>query len=153
MEEKLEDKIRGIISSDIEKEGYEIVDIKCSPYGGGMVIMAYIDKPGGVTLSDCSRISHTIEFLLGGSGISIANFDLEVSSPGLDRPLVGERDFLRNKGRAVTAALNSPVAGKIYFEGKIIGFADGALILETDAGAVNIPAGQIAKAKLKIEFR
>ena len=152
MEERIENRIKEIINGDIEKDGYEIVDIKCSQFGGGTVIRVFIDKSGGVTVSDCSRVSHTIEFLLGGNGLNISRYDLEVSSPGMDRPLISERDFLRNKGRAVTVSTNSQVAGRAYFEGKIVNFENSSLILDTGTGTVNIPAGQIAKAKLRIDI-
>jgi len=148
----MEEKIREIIKTYIEKDGYEIVELKCSSYGGGVTIRVFIDKTGGITVGDCSRVSNTIKFLLNGSDINIDNYNLEVSSPGLDRPLAQERDFLRNIGKSVTVNLNAPLDNKIFFEGKIRSFEKGTVILDTGAAALKIPIEQIEKAKLKIDF-
>lgn len=112
----------------------------------------FIDKPGGVTVSDCSRVSNTIKFLLNGSDLNNTRYNLEVSSPGLDRPLTTERDFLRHMGKEITVELNAAIDNKFVYEGKILGFENGALSVETAAAAVQIPVGKIARAKLKLNF-
>jgi len=148
----IEEKISNIIKKDIERNGIEIVELKCSSYGNRAVIRVLIDKPGGITVGDCSRVSNTVKFLLNGSDLTISNYNLEVSSPGLDRPLTLEKDFLRNKGKAVTINLNSPFENKIYFEGKILNFENNAVTINTGASVIQIPIEKIAIAKLKIDF-
>lgn len=148
----MDDKIANIIKADIERAGYEIVEIKSSSFGGITVIRVFIDKPGGITVYDCSRVTNTIRFLLNGSDLNATRYNLEVSSPGLDRPMTSERDFLRNTGKEITVELNAAMDDKFVFEGKILGFENGAVTIETGAAAVQIPVGKIARAKLKLNF-
>lgn len=153
----MEEKILEIIKEDIEKEGFEIVEIKTFRLHGKTNIRVFIDKPGGVTLSDCEKATGIISFLLDGSDMQMqfTNYEIEVSSPGLDRPLVKEFDFAKNTGKTVMIHLSEPLGEiKSYIEGKIISVKNGVLVLDTKSGlkSVPIPIGKISKAKLKIEI-
>ncbi|HAX61780.1 MAG TPA: ribosome maturation factor RimP [Elusimicrobia bacterium] len=149
----MKEKILEIIKGDIEKEGFEIVDIKTFKTHGKTNIRVFIDKPGGVTLADCEKTSGIIEFLLDGSDLNISNYDLEISSPGLDRPLVNELDFAKNTGKTVMLNLSEPLGDiKSYIEGEIISVRNNIIDLETKNGRKFIPIEKISKAKIKIEI-
>lgn len=151
----MKEKILEIIKEDIEKEGFKIVEIKTSRLHGKTNIRVFIDKPGGITLSDCSAATGIISFLLNGSDIQphLTDYEIEVSSPGLDRPLVGESDFTKNVGKTVMLNLSEPLGDiKSYIEGKIISVKNSVVVLEAKNGKKSLPLKKISKAKLKIEI-
>ena len=149
----MKEKILEIIKEDIEKEGFEIVETKTFKTHGKTNINVFIDKPGGVTLADCEKTSRIIEFLLDGSDLNISNYDLEISSPGLDRPLKTENDFAKNTGKTVMLNLSEPLGDiKSYMEGKIISVKNGTVVLDSKNIERCIPIEKISKAKLKIEI-
>lgn len=151
----MEEKILEIIKEDIEKEGFEIVEIKTFRLHGKTNIRVFIDKPGGITLSDCSNATGIISFLLDGNDMQphFIDYELEVSSPGLDRPLKSENDFVKNTGKTVMLNLSEPLGDiKSYIEGKIIFVKNGTVVLDGKTGERCIPIEKISKAKLKIEI-
>ena len=149
----MKEKILEIIKEDIEKEGFEIVEVKTFNSHGKTNINVFIDKPGGVTLSDLEKATGIISFLLDGSDLNISNYDLEISSPGLDRPLVNESDFVKNTGKTVMLNLSEPFGDiKSYIEGKIISVKNGVVVLDSKNGKKSVPLKKISKAKLKIEI-
>ena len=149
----MEEQILELIKEDIEKEGFEIVDIKTFRQRGKIKISVFIDKTGGVTLADCEKASGIISFLIGGSDLSISDYEIEVSSPGLDRPLKKERDFIRNIGSTLMINLNAPMEDiKGYIEGKLVAVKNGVIELENKNSRKLIPIEKISNAKLKIEI-
>lgn len=149
----MEEKIIGIIKEDFEKEGFEIVELKLSRQRGRTVVRVFIDKPGGVTLGDCEKASGIAGFLIDGSGINIADYEIEVSSPGLGRPLKTEKDFVKNTGKTVMINLTGPLGDiKGYIEGKIDSVKDGVVILDCNSGRKSVPIDKIANAKIRIEI-
>ena len=148
------EKILEIIKEDIEKEGFEIIEIKTSRQQGKTNIRIFIDKPGGIMISDCEKASSIISFLLDGSDINLSGYEIEVSSPGIDRPLVSENDFEKNIGAIVMINLSEPYEDiKSYIEGKIISVKNGIVILGSgDNKKCSILLEKISKAKIKIEI-
>lgn len=124
--------------------GYELVDVEFARSG---LIRLFIDKPGGIAVEDCVLVSNHLTRLL-----LVENFDydrLEVSSPGLDRPLKKETDFERFAGEQVKLKLRLPLDGKKVLTGELKGFSDGAVHLVTAEGAaLAVPLAQIDKARL-----
>ncbi|MBI5574098.1 MAG: ribosome maturation factor RimP [Elusimicrobia bacterium] len=159
----MKEKILEIIKEDIEKEGFEIVEIKTFRLHGRNNIRVFIDKPGGITLSDCEKATGIISFLLRYRGTdaeqnaeltrNLSDYEIEVSSPGLDRPLVREFDFVKNTGKTVMINLSEPIGDiKNYIEGKIISVKNGSVVLDSKNGERCIPIEKISKAVLKIEI-
>jgi len=149
----MEEQIFEIIKEDIEKEGFEVVEIKSARLPGKTKICVFIDKPGGVNLSDCEKASGIIGFLLEGSDLNLSNYDLEVSSPGLGRLLKKDIDFVKNIGKTVMINLIEPLGGiKSYIEGKVDSVKNGVIILDSKSGKKSIPIKKISNAKLKIEI-
>jgi ribosome maturation factor RimP len=131
--------------------GYELVDWEMSPKGRYMRV--FIDKPKGVSVEDCARVSRHLTRLFAVENV---DFDrLEVSSPGLDRPLRKVADFARFAGEEAEFRLTNPVENTRRMKGVLHGLADGAVLVETAQGMRTIPLADIDRARLvpKIEWR
>jgi ribosome maturation factor RimP len=131
--------------------GSELVDWEMSPKG--RYVRVFIDKPKGVSVDDCARVSRQLTRLFAVENVDFER--LEVSSPGLDRPLRKEADFLRFTGEEVDLRLANPVANVRRMKGILQGVADGAVVVGTAQGTKTIPLGDIDRARLvpKIEWR
>jgi ribosome maturation factor RimP len=130
--------------------GYELVDVETSR--GGLV-RVFIDKPAGIDVEDCARVSNHLTRLFAVENI---DFDrLEVSSPGLDRPLTKLADFARFAGEEAQLTLSAPVDGAKRVKGIVRGIDGDNVLVETAAGVRAFPFGTIGRARLvpKIEWR
>lgn len=103
-----------------ETEGVDVVDLEIHPGGKGLVVTVFIDKEGGVTVRDCETFSRSLEALLDVEDPIKSSYILEVSSPGLDRPLKNSKDFLRNLGRDIKITTKEKISERTFFIGKII---------------------------------
>lgn len=129
--------------------GYELVDVQAS--NGGRLLRLFIDKPGGVTLEDCAAISRHLTRVLAVEGIDYER--LEVSSPGLDRPLRKERDFARFAGQKAEVRMRTPDAsGRRKFVGVLRGAEAGQVSLELDGSLVALALDDVDKARLVPEL-
>ena len=131
--------------------GYELVDWEMSPRG--RTIRVFIDVPKGVDVEVCARVSNQLTRLFAVENI---DFDrLEVSSPGLDRPLKKAADFDRFAGEEAELRLHSPIENASKLKGVLRGCTDGAVALETAKGLLTIPLAEIDRARLvpRIEWR
>jgi len=131
--------------------GYELVDWEGAP--GGRLVRVFIDKTGGITVDDCARVSNHLTHLFAVENIEFER--LEVSSPGLDRPLRKAADFVRFAGEEAELKLTNPIANAKKLKGVLRGCDAGAGVVETANGAVAVPLAEIARARLvpKIEWR
>lgn len=130
----------------------ELVDVEYKS-GPKHLVRIFIDKAGGVNLSDCGKISSRVGILLDSEDIIEDEYILEVSSPGLDRPLKNEGDYKRNEGELVKIDLHEPLDGKKTFIGRIIGARNQKVIVKEKSGKiVNVPIADIAKGKLEVKF-
>jgi len=145
-------KIKDTASSLCEAEGMEFVHAEFLSQGGRRILRIYIDKEGGVSLEDCTLVSRQLgdmlDILLENSGA----YTLEVSSPGLDRPLAKESDFVRFAGKKARVKVKTLINDQKTFTGTILGIEEGRLILETIKGPVQIPQANISTARLVYEF-
>jgi len=123
--------------------GYELVALE--RIGRGL-LRVYIDAPNGIGVDDCAKVSHQLTRLFMVENVDYSR--LEVSSPGLDRPLTKDADFVRFAGEKAQIKLRMPMAGRKKFVGNLIGLHDGMLNLETDAGPVAIPLVEVESARL-----
>ena len=146
-----------LVGTTLEGMGYELVDLEVT--GRGMV-RVFIDKlavkaaggeqPSGITLEDCERVSNQLTRLFAVEGVAYDR--LEVSSPGLDRPLKKEADFVRFRGERATLKLRVPLEGRRNFVGILGEVKDGMLELEMDGKQVVIPLASVDKARLSPVF-
>ncbi|MBI5655577.1 MAG: ribosome maturation factor RimP [Geobacter sp.] len=138
--------------------GLELVELEYKRFGRSMVLRLFIDRPGGVTLDDCASVSRELSQVLDVEDFIREFYTLEVSSPGLDRPLKKESDYLRYAGRLVklrTFELLPDDAGNMRktFVGTLLGLEDGMVRLTLQEGqSASLPLGKIAKANLEFEI-
>ncbi|CUA82238.1 MULTISPECIES: ribosome maturation factor RimP [Gulbenkiania] len=139
--------VRSLLDNTLPGLGYELVDFELAPGGSFRV---FIDKPGGITVEDCVQVSNHLTRLF-----TVENVDyerLEVSSPGLDRPLKKEADFVRFTGQLAKIRTRLPIEQQKRFLGRLAGVEDGAVKLEVEGRTVVIPFSNIDKARLEPEF-
>jgi len=125
--------------------GFELVDVQAS--NGGRVLRLFIDKPGGITVEDCATVSRHLTRVLAVEGIDYER--LEVSSPGLDRPLRKGADFARFAGRRADVRMRTPdAAGRRRFVGVLRGAEAGRVEMQLDGQTVALELGDIERARL-----
>jgi ribosome maturation factor RimP len=131
-----------------EAEGMELVHLECQREAGGRILRLYIDKPGGVTLDDCIHISRQSSDMLDIYLEDTVPFNLEVSSPGQNRPLGKKRDFDRFKGNRVNIRTTPSVGGKKKINGVLLGISEDVVKVSIDDKIVAIPYHEILTARL-----
>lgn len=124
--------------------GYEMVDLERS--ARGRLLRLYIDKPGGVTVEDCATVSHQVSRVLAVENVDYER--LEVSSPGLDRLLKKERDFVRFAGRQARVRMRVPVGGQRNFVGVLRAAGAGRVALEVDGKVLSLELDDVETARL-----
>ena len=144
--------VEELITPVLSSEELELVDVEYKKEGKDWTLRVFIDKPGGITVQDCQATSHRVEDMIEIDGLIPSHYILEVSSPGLDRPLKKEKDFLRYKGKRIRLTTFSPINNQKKFKGMIRGFKEDTLILEDREEVFQIPLIHIAKARLEIEL-
>ncbi len=161
MREDLLEKIRSLVYPVVEDFKLELVDLEYKQEGRNMILRIYIDKEGGVTLDDCAKVSREIGDLLEVEDAIQGNYHLEVSSPGIDRPLKKSSDYDRFAGRKVKIKVRELMDpdGRGHrrktFAGKLLGLENGSvkvLQLDKKGGEVLLPLEEIEKANLDFEF-
>ncbi|WP_297056986.1 ribosome maturation factor RimP [Thermosulfurimonas sp.] len=149
--EKLIQEVWDLAEPVVLARGMELVEVEWQRERRGWVLRLYIDKPGGVTLGDCVRISEVVGDLLDARDLIHHSYHLEVSSPGLERPLRKKEDFERFAGDRVRIELREPLSGRKSFTGTLKGLSGESVVLEVAEGEVLIPYQAIKKARLKPE--
>jgi ribosome maturation factor RimP len=131
----------------------EVVDVEFKFEGRRWILRVYIDKEGGVTVDDCASMSRELGDLIEAKDIIGCHYVLEVSSPGLDRPLKKERDFIRSVGRMVRLKTSRPINKRRNFTGRLTNVSEGIISLLVDNdNLVQLPLEEIDKARLEYEF-
>lgn len=146
---QVQDKVALLIEGPLQEMGYELVRVGLSG-GTRPVLQVMAERADGapMTVEDCSGISHTVSLLLDAENPIAGAYALEVSSPGIDRPLTRPKDFERFAGFEVRLETREPVAGRRRFRGRLKGIADGAVSVATDEGEAVVPFEAISKARL-----
>lgn len=129
-------------------EGMEVIHVECRREPGGRILRLYIDRPGGVTLEDCAAVSRQLGDLLDLKFDAEIAYILEVSSPGIDRPLSKLSDFEKFTGKTARIRTTSAISGQKNFTGTLSGVMDGNVRLQIEAETVLIPHRDISKARL-----
>jgi ribosome maturation factor RimP len=132
----------------LEEMGFELVDVEYLGAGGRTVLRIYMDRPGGVTIDDCARVSREIGVLIDVKNLIPQRYVLEVSSPGLNRRLKNERDFAWAIGKRVKVRMKSPLEGRRNFAGRLTRVKSGMIVIAADGGEAMLPIGEIEKANL-----
>jgi ribosome maturation factor RimP len=152
-------KIRDIAERTAEREGIEVVEVDLKGGGRHQVLLIVIDKPSGVTHGDCELISQQVGTVLDAENILAGAYQLEVSSPGVERKLVRWKDWVRFVGKKAKVVLREPVEGTggplKYFEGVIAGTDEAGQTVTVrlpDETEISFPAVQVDRANLKFEW-
>lgn len=145
-------EVADLVEPILDEMGFELVGAEYLSMHGRWVLRLYIDKGGGVTIDDCARVSEEIGDLIDINDIITHEYTLEVSSPGLDRPLKKEKDLVWAIGRRVKVRMVAPLDGRRNFTGCLRNFEDGTLYVETEGTLVALPWLDVDKANLVHEY-
>lgn len=145
-------EVTDLVEPVVEDNGLELVDIEYRREPNGYVLRIIIFKDDGVTVDDCSEVSREVSQLLDVEDLLDHGYNLEVSSPGLTRPLKSRRDFERNIGEKVELTCTLEEGGTETVSGVIRQVEEDSINLETDDGLISLPMARIIKGKLVIEF-
>ena len=140
--------------------GLEIFDVAFRREAGGLIVRVLIDRPGpsstaedSVSIDDCARVSRDLSAVLDVEDIVPASYTLEVSSPGLDRPLRNADDYARFSGRLAKLVTREPVDGQTFLRGRLGGVDAGAVVIDGEDGRRHrVPIDVITRANLEVEF-
>ena len=146
------EEIRQAAEPVLSSQGMELVDVEYQREAPGWVLRIYIDREGGVNIDDCTEVSRELGTILEVRDLIPSSYVLEVSSPGLTRPLKKRDDFLKYRNRRVKIKTFDPIEGRRNFKGKLLGVDGDFVQVEVDGRSYGIPQGSIAKANLEIEF-
>lgn len=151
MNNDIKQKILKFAKQVADEQGVEIFEIEL--FGKGKILLrVFIDKEGGITLNDCEVFSKSLGSVLDIEDIFPGPYTLEISSPGLDRPLKGLSDFEKNTGKLVRIVTSEKIENQNFFIGRIVGISNDFIKLLVNKRIIEIPFGKISKAKLEIEF-
>lgn len=152
MNQSIEQRVRVLVEPIIKEKGLELVDVEYMKEGTHWYLRLFIDKDGGIDIDDCSGVSHAVSKLLDNSDIILQSYILEVSSPGLERPLKRTEDFQRFQGELITIKTNKLFKGYEEFSGYLMGLENDEIILEYEGKQMAIPRSVVKKAHLSLEF-
>ena len=145
-------KVQQLIEPVVEGLGYECVGIEFISQGKNSVLRIYIDTADGVVVEDCEKVSRQVSSVLDVEDPISGHYRLEVSSPGLDRPLFKEAHFTRFQGSVVKLKLAVPVLGRRNFTGTLVEKQGDLVIVEVDGEEFEIPFDDIDQARLVPQF-
>ena len=145
-------RLHGLLEPGAAALGFEVVAVELAGSGGSTVLRVYIDGPDGVTIDDCARVSHQLSAILDVEDPVPDRYTLEVSSPGLDRPLSKRRHFEQVVGSEVKVKTHHYVAGRRRFTGVLQQVTDDVVVVEVDGEPYDLPFDDIEKARLVPEY-
>lgn len=150
MKSVLEDKVGQIITPSLNAMGYELVRVKFFDQAGNPTLQIMADRHDDLpmTVDDCEKISHTVSAVLDVEDPIDAAYHLEVSSAGIDRPLVREKDFVRYNGYEAKIETILPIDGRRRYRGILKGIENGIITINVDTKDYHVPFDQLGEAKL-----
>jgi len=141
-------ELRELLQPSIERLGYELADLEVRLGGRSGVVRVFIDHPDGIGLDDCEKVSRAISALLDVEDPLPGRYDLEVSSPGLDRKLTKIEHFQRFTGEVVKVQTRFPIQGRRRFRGRLVSSNDSNIVVEVDGETHELPLATIETARL-----
>ena len=159
--QEVAERVRSLASRVAGSYGLDIFDVQYRREGPGMVLRVQIDRPGSgataeesVSVEDCARVSRDLSAVLDVEDVVPTAYTLEVSSPGLDRPLRQAADYSRFEGRRAKLVMREAVDGQMFFKGRLGGIEGGdhVIIVGDDGRRHRVPMGVITRANLEVEF-
>ena len=147
-----EEIVPPMISEAVRQEGAELVDVEFRREPAGWVLRVYIDKAGGVSLDDCRRVSEVVGTLLEVEDPIHYAYTLEISSPGLTRPLQSYEDWARAIGGLVKVVTRQAIAGRQALVGRLIEAGPQSVVIETEGQRIEVPRDCVARARREVEW-
>lgn len=148
-----ESMLEELIAPVVEAEGYECVDVTFEKAGKDWVLTTYIDGPNGIGLDDCEVVSRKLSDLMDEKDPIEQSYLLEVSSPGIDRPLKKEKDFARNMDKRIVVSFYAPVNGSKQLSGILKGYNGVTLTLQLDSEEMmELEMSAVSEVAPEIEF-
>lgn len=152
VKKKIEDIVAEFAGPIVNNHSFELVDVEFIKEGTNWYLRIYIDKSGGITIDDCKIVSEEISDILDKKDPIDQSYFLEVSSPGLDRPLKKDSDFEKFKGELVEVKVYKPIDGRKVFEGELIGLIDNKIVIKIDDEDAEFKKDQVAVVRRVIKF-
>ena len=148
------ERVRSVARRVTADRGFELVDVEMKRAAGGALVRLYVDKPGGIGLDDLQSVSEEVSAILDAEDPIEGHYTLEVSSPGLDRPLRTEADYRRFAGKLARLSSYEPLDGRRHWTGRIVGCEGGVvtLDLEKGQGEARVPLEKVSHGRLEVEF-
>ena len=147
-----EQKAEALVSPIVEKYGFELVDVEYVKEGGNFYLRAYIDKPGGITVDDCETVSREFSDKLDEADFIEEAYIMEVSSPGLGRPLKKEKDFKRSIGKEVEIRTYRPIDREKEFYGVLKAYDENSVTIDCEEEERTFQKAEIALIRLAFDF-
>ena len=150
--EEYEQQAEALLAPIVEEMGFELVDVEYVKEAGNWYLRGYIDKPGGITVNDCEAVSRIFSDRLDEKDFIEDSYIMEISSPGLDRPLKKEKDFVRSMGKLVEVRTYRPVDKQKEFCGILTAYDNNSVTITEDGAERTFEKKEIALIRLAIEF-
>ena len=154
-EDSLVGKVKAVAERVTGGRGFELVDVEIKRARDGNTVRLFVDREGGIGLDDLQSVSEEVSAILDVEDPITSTYTLEVSSPGLDRPLKKEADYVKSVGKLVKLSSYEPVEGRRHWTGRLAAFEDGVLrlTLENEGDKVAlIPLEKVSHGRLEVEF-
>ena len=142
------EELAKLLEPTVTRMGYELVDLEVRLGGKGGLVRLFIDKPDGIDLDDCEKVSLAVSALLDVEDPVPGNYNLEVSSPGLDRKLTKVEHFQRFAGETVKVQMRFPIDGRRRFRGTLVTSDEDNIVVEVDGESYRLPMKTIDTARL-----
>ncbi|MCU7882272.1 MAG: ribosome maturation factor RimP [Candidatus Thiodiazotropha sp. (ex Lucinoma aequizonata)] len=147
------EKLKSLVRKEVELLGYELVGVEMTGRGkGGSLLRIYIDHEDGIVLDDCVQVSHQVSGVLDVEDPIKEQYQLEVSSPGMDRPLFEQAHFKRFQGSKVRVKTHTKIENRQRFKGVLSGIEENQVLIEKDGTLYRIPIELIDSARVIPEF-
>ncbi len=146
--------MRDVALRVVSARSFELTDVEVSRQRGSHLVRLFVDREGGISLDDLQKVSEEVSAILDVEDPISGPYTLEVSSPGLDRPLRTKEEFCRFVGRLAKISSYEPVDGRRHWLGRIAAFEEGGVVLdiEKEKTVARVPLSKIAHARLEVEF-
>ncbi|HHU32443.1 MAG: ribosome maturation factor RimP [Zhaonellaceae bacterium] len=148
----IESKVEELVLPIIEGLDFELVDVQYAKEGPNWYLRIFIDHPEGIDLDDCEIVSRKVESALDEKDLIKNSYILEVSSPGIERPLKYDKDFIRFIGELVVINTYKPINGKKTFKGYLQGLEGQEVIIKEDLDEVRLSLNDVSHAHLAVDF-
>ena len=152
MHEDLFARIQDLIDDYLVEHQIEVVEMAYKRINGEMTLQLFVDTPNGIRMEECEALNKHVGEVIERENVIESHYVVEVSSPGLDRPLKTDRDFERNLGKDIELTTYEPIDGRRAHDGRYVGMDKEKIVVEKDGISTVIPRNKIAVARLKIEF-